>query len=91
MPFIQRFGPIYTAVKLRCKVLRKANQSLNQKEDVSDETENGVGRLEMCSLVGKLVDFDDYEASNEEVEGKLVDGEMGDGAFAFLVGGVGGL
>ena len=91
MPFIQRFGPIHTPVKLRCKVLRKANQSLNQKEDVGDETENGVGRLEMCALVGKLVDFDDYEASDEKVEGKLMDGEMGDGAFAFLVGGVGGL
>jgi hypothetical protein len=91
MPFIQRFGPIHTSVKLRCKVLRKANQSLNQKEDVGDEAENGVGRLKVCAFVGKLVNFNDYEASNEDVEGKLVDGEMGDGAFAFLVGGVGGL
>lgn len=47
-----------------------------------------MGRLEMDAAVRDLVVFDDNEAGYESVQSEVIEDEMRDCAFAFLVRGV---
>lgn len=46
-------------------ILSNADDGLEEEEDVGDETEDGVRRLEMCAAMGDLVVLDDNEGSDE--------------------------
>jgi hypothetical protein len=52
--------------------LRKPDQRLDQEEQVGDEAEDSVRRLEVRPAVPELVSFDDDEASEERAEGEDV-------------------
>jgi len=73
VPLVERLGPLHTAIQFWCIVLGEANESLNCKEDIGDETQDGVGRLEMCAIVRELVDLDYDEPGNKEVEAEVIE------------------
>lgn len=52
---VQLLRIVDTTVKLRYKVLSNANDRLDGHEDVRDQAKDGMGRLEVCSVVADLV------------------------------------
>jgi len=74
-----------TTVQPRDKVLREADHDLAEDQNVGDEAEDGVRRLEMCALVRKLVVLDDDEAGEGGQKREVVDGGVGPRAGAFLL------
>ena len=89
MVFIQRLGIVHTPVESRGVILRNPDNSLNAKEDVRDEAENGVGRNEMIPRVGDFVVLDDDQTSNEGQDARDINGGVDVGAPFLLLGGVG--
>lgn len=58
MVLVQLLGLLLPAVQCWDKVLCEANQPLDDKQDVGDETEDGVRRYKVDTLVRNLVIFD---------------------------------
>lgn len=86
---VQRLRIIDAPVQAREEVLRDANKSLQEQEDVCHETENGVRGFEMGSVVVELVVFDDNEAGEGGQDGDIVQGGVHVGSLLLLFGGVG--
>jgi len=89
--FVQLLRIVDASVKSGQEVLRDTHKRLNDDQDVGDQAEDGVGRLEVSAVVRDLVVLDDDEAGDRGEKGDVVERGVGVGAFALLLGGVGGL
>lgn len=86
MVFVDCLGFGFAAVKRWNEVLCESDDRLNEEEDVSDKTKDGVWGAEMLAVMCEFVVFDDNEGRDEGVERDEVEAEMGEGAGAFLTG-----
>jgi len=77
---------VYSTIQLRHKVLCDSDESLDKQEDVGYETEDGMGRFEMCAFVAELVEFDYDESGYEGEESDVVQGRVDECALPLLVG-----
>lgn len=89
MPLVQALGIVHASIQLRHVVGCKPDQCLDGEQDVSDESENGMCGHKMCAVVRELVVLDDNQAGDQGVQGQVIEDEVRDSAFAFLVGRVG--
>lgn len=88
---VNGLGLINAAEHGREVKLAEANQNLDDQQDVGDEAENGVRRLEVGAIVVYFVVLDDDEAGDESKEGGPVESGVDVGAELLLLLGVGGL
>lgn len=91
MIFVDALGLLRAPEYTRSIVLGDADDRLKEEEDVSGETEDGMGRFEVRAGVGDLIVLDDDESGNEGKNGGQVQDAVDVGALLFLSGGVGGL
>ena len=82
---VQLLCILLAAVDLRHKVLREANKSLNENKDVRDQTQDRVGRDEVCAIVGNLVVLDDDEAGDTAREGEVIESSVSPSAVLLLL------
>lgn len=80
---------VHAAIHSGSVVLREAHESLQEYEDVENEAENGVRRLEVGVAGAALVNLDNDEAGEEGGDAEEVEEEVGGCAGTFLAGGVG--
>lgn len=80
-------APEYTG----CVILGDADDGLNEEENVSDETEDGVRGYEVRAGVGDLIVFNDDEGGNEGQNGGQIQDAVDVGTLLFLLGGMCGL
>lgn len=86
---VQLLRVVHAAVQLRHEVLRDAHKGLDAGEDVRDQAEDGVRRLEVRAVVRDLVVLDHHEAGDGGQQRDVVEGRVRVGAFFLLLGGVG--
>lgn len=86
--FVKRLRVIHAAIKLRHIILRETNQSLDSKQDVCNQAQDRMRRLEMRAIMRELVIFDDDEASDQSVETEVIEQEMCGCTFTLLLGGM---
>lgn len=77
--------PVDTSVDSRREELGEANDDLQHQEDVGDDTEDGMWRLQMIQATALLVHLNDDEAREQCENAKVVQDGMDVGAVALLV------
>ena len=77
---------IHTAIQSRQEILREADQRLHNDQDVRDETQDRVRRLEMHALVRELVDLDDDETGDRGGKRDPVEARVYQCALLLLLG-----
>lgn len=82
---------INAAIQRRCIVLCEPHDSLKEDGDVECKAEDGMRGLKVFVSGTGLVDLDDHKADEERGYADEVEEEVGQGAGAFLGGGVRGL
>jgi hypothetical protein len=86
---VQLLRILHPAVQRGHKVLRDADDRLDEDQDVGDEAEDGVRRDKVRAAVADLVVFDHDEAGEGGEEGDVVEGGVRVGALFLLRGCVG--
>lgn len=86
MIFVQTLSLVDAPVQARREVLCKADEGLKDEEDVCDQTQNCVWRLEMSAVVIKLVVLDDDETGYRSQQGYIVEGCVGVCSLLLLLG-----
>jgi hypothetical protein len=82
---------VYAAVDLGCKVLCDAYEGLDYEQDVGDETQDGMGRFEMCAVVIDFVDLNGDEAGDQGQHCDIVESCVSQGSLLLLLRCMGGL
>jgi len=82
---------VHATIYLWYEVLREPYKRLDVYENIERETKTCVWGLEVFVAGARFVHLDDYEAGGEGGGAEDVEKEVGEGAGAFLGGGVGGL
>lgn len=88
MVLVDLFRPVDPAVDLGREELREADKDLQDKEDIGDDTENGVRRFQVIQAAALLVHLDDDKTGKERENAELVDDSVDMSAFALLIGSV---
>lgn len=91
MILVKLLGVVHTAVELRDKVLRDTDHRLQRCEDVCEQAQDGMRRLEVCSIVADLVVLDHDQSGDGCQECDIVESRVCVCAFLLLFCGVRGL
>ena len=91
MILVERLCIVYTSVQSRHEELRHPDECLQPDQDVGDESEDGMRRDEVCSVVRELVVLDDYQSGNRCEERKVVECRVCVGSILLLLGSMCGL
>lgn len=77
--------PVDAPVDSRCEELSEADDDLQHQEDVGDDTEDGMWRLQMIQATALLVHLNDDETREQCENANVVQDGMDVGALALLV------
>lgn len=91
MVLIDTLRVVHPAIQRRSVVLRETHKSLDEQQDIKYQTKNGVGRVEVITIVTDLVDLDDDKTGNEGRDAYKVEKKVRRCASALLARSMGGL
>lgn len=88
---VNGLGVVDAAIKRWDVKLGKANQGLDEQQDVGGEADNGVGGLEVSAVVAGLIVINDNKGSQESEKGSAVENRVDVSAESLLLGSMRGL
>ena len=91
MILVNSLGVVDAAIKRRDVQLGKANQCLDEQQDVGGEADNGVGGLEVSAVVAGLIVVDDNKGGQKSEKGSAIESGVDVSAELLLLGGMRGL